>query len=75
MMTMAAQSWTTGYSNTLGLGAAGGIILLLLAWTNRLRRQWRGPPQGAAVSHGPPDLPQLDMIVLEQNVAAIDCCS
>jgi PAS domain S-box-containing protein len=58
MMTMAAQSWTTGYSNTLGLGAAGGIILLLLAWTNRLRRQWRGPPQAADASHGPPDLPK-----------------
>jgi PAS domain S-box-containing protein len=55
-----AQSWTTGYSNTLGLGAAGGIILLLLAWTNRLRRQWRGPPQAAALSHGPPDPPNKE---------------
>jgi PAS domain S-box-containing protein len=51
---LSAQSLTTGYSNTLGLGAAGGIILLLLAWANRLRRQLRGQPQAAAVSHGPP---------------------
>jgi PAS domain S-box-containing protein len=53
-----AQSWTPGDSSTLGLGAAGGIILLLLAWANRLRRQWRGPPQAAAVSCGSPDLPR-----------------
>jgi len=53
-----AQSWTTSYSNTLGVGAAGGVILLLLAWTSRLCRQWRGPPQAAAASRRPPDLPK-----------------
>ncbi len=52
-----AQTLTTGYSNTIGLGAAGGIILLLLAWTNRLRRRLHSQPPGPAAPHTPPDVP------------------
>jgi PAS domain S-box-containing protein len=54
---VSAQSLTNGYSNTVGLGAASGILLLLLAWANRLRRELLDQTQGAAVSnrlaHGP----------------------
>lgn len=36
-----AQILTPDYSETLGFGAMGGLILLLLAWTGKLRRQLR----------------------------------
>ena len=36
-----AQSLAGGYSDVVGLGAMGGIIVFLLAWTHSLRRQLR----------------------------------
>jgi PAS domain S-box-containing protein len=44
-----AQSLAGGYSDAVGLGAMGGLVLLLLAWTQSLRRQLRRalPTDGA----------------------------
>jgi signal transduction histidine kinase len=44
-----AQSQAGGYSNAVGLGAMGGIILLLLAWSQSLRWQLRGVLSSAQV--------------------------
>jgi PAS domain S-box-containing protein len=57
---MQAQSLAGGYSDAVGIGALGGIIgamggviLLLLAWTQALRRKLRsGPPSDVPVHSG-----------------------
>jgi PAS domain S-box-containing protein len=40
-MPLQAQSLAGDYSQAVGIGAAGGVILFLLAWTQSLRRQLR----------------------------------
>ena len=40
-MPLRAQSLAGGYSDAVGFGAMGGIILLLLAWAHSLRRRVR----------------------------------
>jgi PAS domain S-box-containing protein len=52
-----AQSLAGGYSDAVGLGALGGIIVCLLAWAASLRRQLRRvmPQEGAR--QGEPEIP------------------
>jgi len=49
-MPLQAQSLASDYSNVVGFGAMGGIIVFLLAWTQALRWQLRrvGSSSGAA---------------------------
>jgi PAS domain S-box-containing protein len=51
-----AQSLAGGYSDALGLGAMGGLVLLLLAWTHSLRRRLRRAQPSAAARKGGADL-------------------
>ena len=58
---MQAQSVAGGYSDAVGFGAMGGIILLLLAWTQALRRQLRRVLPSALADNGGPEVPgQID---------------
>lgn len=47
-----AQSLAGGYSDAVGLGAMGGLVLLLLAWTHSLRRRLRGAQPSALARKG-----------------------
>ncbi|MGA2750877.1 MAG: PAS domain-containing sensor histidine kinase [Verrucomicrobiota bacterium] len=54
------QGLNNGYASTFEFGAMGGIIMLLLAWTNRLRRQLRDreepvAAQNQAAAEGKPE--------------------
>jgi two-component system, NtrC family, sensor kinase len=52
-----AQSLAGGYSDVVGLGAMGGIIVVLLAWTQSLRRQLRRVGHSAAARSVAPAAP------------------
>jgi len=52
-----AQSLAGGYSDVVGLGAMGGIIVVLLAWTQSLRRQLRRVGHSAAARRVAPAAP------------------
>jgi len=47
-----AQSLAGGYSNAVGFGAMGGIIVVLLAWTRSLRLQLRHVAPSESASPG-----------------------
>jgi len=52
-----AQSVAGGYSDVVGLGAMGGVIVFLLAWTQSLRRQLRRSAPSAATREAAPAVP------------------
>ena len=66
-----AQSLAGGYSDAVGFGAMGGIILLLLAWTQSLRRQLRRilPPSGGTRNGGPeiPDQENAESVWADEH--------
>jgi PAS domain S-box-containing protein len=47
-----AQSLADNYSDVVGLGAMGGVIVFLLAWTQSLRRQLRREVPSAGAGKG-----------------------
>ena len=67
--TLSAQSLTSDPSTPLGLSAAGGVLVLLLAWANRLRRAGRPAVPGAPQTltpKGPPPEARAEMPLEER---------
>jgi PAS domain S-box-containing protein len=56
-MPLQAQGVAGRYSDAVGLGAMGGIILLLLAWAGSMRRQLRRIMQAAGARASGPEAP------------------